>query len=123
MYEEWGGIGCHNLFDERVIILPFCNGGHWSLVAVFNVGSLLHDPRAGIKEDPNRVPFMVHLDSIPGAHDSKALQATIRRWLIFELGVANCTLSLRGSTILINGHYLPIYNPSGEQKKNYIMSL
>ena len=114
LYDDWGSIRCHNLFNKRVIILPFCNNGHWSLVAVFNVGSLLYDPRAGVNKVPNRVPFMVHLDSIRGAHNSKKLQATIHRWLNFELGVANQTLSSRGSTILINGHNLPIYNPSGK---------
>jgi len=92
-----------DVFSKDFLLIPIHNNLHWSLIVVCNPGGA-------------REPFMLHLDSMLGGHNSASVSATIKKYLDKEW-IAQKGESAE-SPKFTRERYMPTFRPHVPRQQN-----
>jgi Ulp1 family protease len=73
-----------DVFKYKMVLIPVILNDHWSLCVIINPGSIVNAISEVSLENPTLLPFILHLDPLPGQHNTFLFAGKVREWLNHE---------------------------------------
>lgn len=106
--------GTTDILNKKMILLPINEDMHWTLLVVINpMLAFKNSTKSGSGIDRKEQPFMIHLDSIAGAHDGAKYHSLILDWLNLEAG-KNAVAG--NGEVVISAKSMPLFTPDVPQQ-------
>ena len=103
-----------NVCQTKLLYIPVNQGQHWSMCVVVNPFAMTRQSE-GPTHQAGLSPYVLFLDSFPGAHDYNSIFSTVRPWLLYEWNRA-----INNPPFLLSRNNVKLLTPEGTHRSFYM---